>query len=79
MDKVFTSEEVAQKVAEWCARGVSGLNVAKAVETVGDDGSVTVALWTYDDMRTIAAEGIAQSGRILSPSCVLTVTARVDS
>jgi hypothetical protein len=79
MEKVFTSEEVAHAVGEWCARGVAGFNVARAVETVNGDGSVTVAMWSFDDMRTIAAEGVAQSGRILSPSYVLTVSARVES
>jgi len=40
------------------------------------DGTVRVELFTFSDLSLIRSEGIKQTGHIVRPSYVVTVTAR---
>jgi len=79
METEFTSESVASAVAAWATRSVAGLDIATAVEHAAMDGTVRVELFTFSDLSLIRSEGIKQTGHIVRPSYVVTVTARVDS
>jgi hypothetical protein len=76
METELTSESVASAVAAWATRSAAGLDIAHAVEHAAEGGSVRVELFTFTDMAAIRTEGLAQSGAIVRPSYVLTVTAR---